>query len=764
MIRILLIILSINIVLLGEDNFEDKIKHVNKELSELKVDLSKKYNEAAVLFAQKKDSADYSDILSNINEIKFKILNLQEQCKSDFLQESEESEEGYAFWDQGETTLSQLVMEYGASDYLYIIPHELSSLKINVFSSIPIPHQLWGDLLESILSHNGIGVKKSGPYLRQLYIFKHDPTAIESIASSEEDLKLIKDNSRVFYVFEPPVESIKGIQGFFERFSDPKQISIQVVGSKIILVAPKECITKLLNLYKAAWGQEQNKIIKVINLVKIKSQEAEQILKGFFLESSLNRNRPAFYQSGLEDLLVYQMPHGNALAVIGTESQVQKASRIIEDLENQIEDASEMTVFWYTCKHSDPEDIAAVLEKVYSFLGTSELDGKLKDLQNTSKSTTNSPVTVSKNVREDRDTSSAYHPVNPVNPPFIQPGVIHKDANAKSYGNFVVDPKTGSVLIVARKEELPKIKSLLKKLDVPKKMVQIEVLLVEKKLRDRKQTGINLFRIGSTASGKSEAGISFDTDINAKNKGILDFIFKRPKGDLPAIDLTMSLLMAQEDVSINATPSVMAINQTPATIAITEEMSINNGAIKLDTTGGVTVEKSYTRAQFGITIVMTPTIHLPDDDDENSKGFITLQTDVNFDTTKASGDQDRPLVERRKVANEVRVADGETIILGGLKRRSGEDMREKMPFLGDIPGVGKLFGTTKLSDSTTEMFIFITPRIVQDPIGDNKDFREEILKKRPGDIPEFLQILEDSRKEEKKKVLKNSLDLIFDKL
>ncbi len=58
---------------------------------------------------------------------------------------------------------------------------------------------------------------------------------------------------------------------------------------------------------------------------------------------------------------------------------------------------------------------------------------------------------------------------------------------------------------------------------------------------------------------------------------------------------------------------------------------------------------------------------------------------------------------------------GNTIILGGLRRKAVMDNEEKVPFLGDIPGLGKLFGSMRLTSNNTEMFIFITPTIVTDP-------------------------------------------------
>src|SRR5690606_11294871 len=105
------------------------------------------------------------------------------------------------------------------------------------------------------------------------------------------------------------------------------------------------------------------------------------------------------------------------------------------------------------------------------------------------------------------------------------------------------------------------------------------------------------------------------------------------------------------------------------------------------------IQDSYTRAQYGITINLTPTIHLPEEGEEDS--FVSLETDLEFDSTKILTLDSRPPVTRRNIKNQVRVADGETIILGGLRQQIEEDSREKIPFLGDIPGIGKLFGTAR---------------------------------------------------------------------
>jgi general secretion pathway protein D len=208
----------------------------------------------------------------------------------------------------------------------------------------------------------------------------------------------------------------------------------------------------------------------------------------------------------------------------------------------------------------------------------------------------------------------------------------------------------------------------------------------------------------------------------------------------------------------------LAINQTPASISIVEEISINNGAIQLNTTGGVTIEQAYTRAQYGTTITLTPTIHTSDNEEregEDRRGFVSLETNISFDTTVMTAN-DRPPVTRRHIENQVRIADGETVILGGLRRKTEEDVREKIPFLGDLPGIGKLFGLTRQNEINTEMFIFLTPHIIQDPVEDLRRIRQCEYMKRAGDIPEFLERLDEAKEKERRKLFSNSLKTLFD--
>lgn len=745
----------------------------NDSLYQLKMGLQEKFEKVKDLSEEEARASDYTGLIADVRSIRDQIRVLEERWRKSSSDEIARSDEPYAMWDMGETTLSQLVMEYGGNDFLYVIPQELSSMKISLFSGIPLPHESWSEMIETILVQNGVGVKRLNPFVKQLYILKLDPSAIEAVVAKESDLQLFSAHTRLFFVFSPPPEQLKSIQSFFERFSDPKQTLIQAIGSKVALVSARDTIEKLIGLYHAIWEKNQGKVVRIISLTKILPQEAEKVLKAVFSDSSA-KNRPTYYPTGADELVTMVLPQG--LVLIGENETVERGQKILSEMESQLEDPGEKVIYWYTCKHSNPEDIAQVLSQVYDSLLGSGFEKRGEMVQTPAPN-----VPVPPNTQVNTPTSAppppgtpenpyqmpylypgpGYNPVMPATGPFVQPAIFDKEKQSV-FGNFIVDTKTTSILMVVRREELPKIKTLLKKLDVPKRMVQLDVMLIEKKFLDRREMGFSLLQLGTNASGKKETSVTYSAAGERGNftNGLLSFIFSRPSGKFPAADMTFNFLLAQEDVRIKANPSIIAINQTTAQIAIVEEISINNGAFPFNTPTGTVIQDSYTRAQYGITINLTPTIHLPDEGEAQS--FVSLETDLEFDSTKILTLDSRPPVTRRNIKNQVRVADGETIILGGLRQQIEEDSREKIPFLGDIPGIGKLFGTARARDVSTEMFIFITPRIIKDPIEDLRNLRQEEYALRAGDIPEFLECIDRAKEYERKKLFNQSLKLLFD--
>ncbi len=734
----------------SEKEIEVVLEQVNKELADLRAQLSDSYRHAQELSEKGGNEKEFKQLLIQVNDVKKKIVDVEAHWHESSIDETKKESEGYALWDQEETTLAHLIMEYGANDYLYIIPPEMASFKLNMHSSIPIPRESWQDVLELVLLHNGVGVKKLNTYARQLYILKQDLAAVTQICSRPEHLHLAPNDARIMYVFAPLPEQTKGVFQFFERFSDSKQTFVYHVGGKIAIVSSRDEIDKLLSMYNMVWEEQKGKIARVVPVAKIPPKEMERVLMTFFGESQ-ERSRSTFGKNDPDGLVVYSLSQGNAIVLIGQQSIVDRAEKIVRETEEQLLDPCENAIFIYACKHSDPADLAEMLEKVYISLLTVPSEDSHEN------------VDVNFHAQSQRGrTFDGYETNAPlvVAPQPLNPGMSARLEIEQGIDHFIPDPKTGNLMMVVRRDTYPRIREILRRLDVPKKMVQIEVLLFERRLSNQNSFGMNLLKLGNEKNG-----VSFEGLFAPMGKGVFEFFFKGEKSkNFPAFDIMYSFLMTQDDVQLNAAPSVITVNQTTAQIAISEEISINNGAAPVDTNKDLTFIKSFSRQQYGITITFTPTVHMPDfcDDDEETKGFITLKTDISFQTIKPrSGSADQPDVDTRKVENEVRVTDGQTVILGGLRRKAARSEQDKIPFLGEIPGIGKLFGSTRMTSDNTEMFIFITPKIVVDSRDELERIRNEELRKRPGDIPPFLERLVEARKKERKKFFQESLKFFF---
>ena len=142
--------------------------HFNTVLSELKGKIREKFSAAQSLSRTNAPESEFEQLLSEVRLLKEEISSLEENWRTTSVKEAEG--DPYALWDIGETTISQLVMEYGTSDYLYTVPPELASMKISLYTSIPLPRESWSEMIEAILAHNGVGVKKINAYVKQLYI------------------------------------------------------------------------------------------------------------------------------------------------------------------------------------------------------------------------------------------------------------------------------------------------------------------------------------------------------------------------------------------------------------------------------------------------------------------------------------------------------------------------------------------------------------------------------------------------------------------
>jgi len=771
---------------------QEMLKTINQEIFEKQETLKVLYGQVALLYEQKAADESFQDLLLKINALKLEMDNLDNRWREGITKSSQE--EGYGLWYQPDTTIEQLIIDYGSQDYVYMMPPEIATMKLSVASNLPVPRSAWSEMLELILANNGVGIQQVNPYLRKLYLFTTSQSAVKIVTNRKDDLELFAPNTRVCFVLSPEPADVRRIWFFLEKFVNHQSTALQLVGRDILIIGSVLEVQDLLKLYAFASTNKGDKEYKLVSLSRISAVEMGKILSAIFdqiidhQKGSMGKNsanQGDFTDAESNGLKVITLGNvSQALFLVGTKDEIDKAEEVICEVDGQLGDVREKIIFWYTAKNSDAEDIAEVLSKIYNLMvkenvGTPEKINAANAQAVSEAAILNSPdigapiaEVVELKTPDRLYQESFYQDGNiAVNPAPVTLVPRPKEYTNDNRLNFIVDVKTNSIVMVVEADILPKLQELLAKLDVPKKMVQIEVLLFEKRISNSTKFGLDLLRLGSAASQTQKTSLTFN-DIfpisgiaNPFHKGLLSFMLSRPKENgNPAFDITYNFLLSQHDVQINASPSVITMNQTPAKFAIVEEFSINTGVFEVETVKGVTLKDAFTRAQYGITLEITPTIHLSDEEDYNDEigDYITLETSVNFDTVQPDPlSRDRPSVTRRNIENEVLIPDGQTVILGGLRRKNINDSTDAIPFIGEIPGIGKLFSNTNMNDSSTEMFIFITPTIIADPIDDLERLRCFEMTRRPGDIPEFMCCMEEAREWEKRCLLEGSLQMLL---
>jgi general secretion pathway protein D len=720
-----------------------------------------------------------SERLKELNRYKAEIKQLEQEWK--VTAQNAVSQEVEGLWNQPDVTIGQLVLDYGSSEHIYLMPPEIASLKVHVSSQLSVPKASWSEMLDLILANYGIGIKELNTFIRQLYFLRLSQSPLSTITDDRKELQLMQPDARVCFVLQPPATELRRIYTFIEKFSPQEQMSVMVLSNSIVIVGQVREILELLKVYDFVAQPKQMQEYRLVALQKGQADEIAKILQSIFegdgmryiggegSEGSSKLSSVMGAADGSSGFRVIGLKEPTqSLFLLGKHDQIEKACQIIEDVENRIGEVQDKTVYWYACKHSEAEELAIVLSQVYAkMVNTPQAFGGKDGKRRTT-------------IREEKVINDREGNTSPlvVNSPRISANSDQK-ANKRALErdeNFIVDPKTNSIVMVVEAPILVKLKDLVKKLDVPKKMVQIDVLLFEKRVADNNTFGLNLLRMGQAASDKHVRSAIWnqsaskrskkkhkDSEHGGESKGLLQFLVSRHKnGSIPAYDLAYNFLLAQEDIQINANPTITCVNQTTAKIAVVDQISINTGVVEIDSTKTTRLKDSFSREEYGIIIQLTPTIHakIDDEEDDDSQKFIHLATDVIFDTTKPSHDN-RPDVTRRNIKNEVRVADGETVILGGLRRKIASDNKEMIPFLGELPGVGRLFSISSMADNNTEMFIFITPRIVPDNRDDFIKMRRQAILTRPGDIPEFLQELREAQDNEKHSLFEQSMKMLL---
>lgn len=286
-------------------------------------------------------------------------------------------------------------------------------------------------------------------------------------------------------------------------------------------------------------------------------------------------------------------------------------------------------------------------------------------------------------------------------------------------GSAIAEPRTNQLFVTDTSSKLEEIANLLKKLDIPVRQVLIEARIVEARDTFGRSLGVKFgggFNMGradrgsvgsqyssspngpSTSSpfvnlpaGLSTGGAAGTLALSIFNSGLTRFL-----------SLELSAMEAEGVGKVISSPRLLTADQTQAIIEQGTEYPYTQTAPNGATT--IAFKKAVLKLEVVPQITPEGNIIMDLDLNKDSRGETTLQG-VAIDT--------------KHIKTQVLVENGGTVVIGGIFEMEETSQVNKVPLLGDIPGVGNLFKNRTRESTKREMLVFITPRMVTDAIARN---------------------------------------------
>ncbi len=299
-------------------------------------------------------------------------------------------------------------------------------------------------------------------------------------------------------------------------------------------------------------------------------------------------------------------------------------------------------------------------------------------------------------------------------------------------GSVIYDDRTNSLLVTLTEARIEELRRIVTQLDVPVRQVMIEARIVEASVGYDKSLGVNWGGAATTSRGNwalygkngslgvnsststscgpfagnctlpttSSTGSSGSTptpfvDLGASNStsGIgLGFV-----SDNVILDLQLSAMEKSGNGEIISQPKVVTSDKETAKILKGSEIPYQQAS----SSGATNVSFKNAALSLEVTPQITP---------DNRVVMDVKETKDEPDYANALNNV--PPIKKNEVDAKVLAADGETIVIGGVFSNTQSKTVEKVPFLGDLPFLGRLFRRDTVSDSKSELLIFLTPRIM----------------------------------------------------
>jgi len=521
-------------------------------------------------------------------------------------------------------------------------------------------------VFESVLEVNGFSTVQAGEVTKIL----PSPEARTSDIPTRISTKPVKPQDQLVTQLIPltyaDADEIKRL--FTPMVSKTSLIVAYDPTNTLIVTDVLSNIQRLIKILKEIDVTGVGRQISVIPLQHADSTKMVETLTALFQTRGAPKARAAVSR---DDTKFVADERTNTVIVLASEVEMARVRQLIDFLDRETPRGKEKIRVYYL-EYADAEEIAKVLQNLPSKEGTS--------------------------VKEKGAAGAASAP--------LLAGKV----------NITADKATNSLVITASSDDYTVVEEVIKKLDIPRPMVYIEAVVMEVNAQKDFSLGTQWTAAGSTNIGNKPAAVGGgflapNSAIPALTQGVL------PQGfsfgvfteaiDIAGIKFNNLTALIQafkqdRDVNILQTPQILTTEN--------EEAKINVGRnIPFQTQSSTTDNQTFNSFEYrdvGTILKITPHISI--------ERLVRLTIGLEVSALESTTDF-RPTTLKRTIDTTVIVDDKSTIVIGGLIEDTKAVSEYKVPLLGDIPVLGWLFKVQNSSQQKTNLFIFLSPHVINNP-------------------------------------------------
>ncbi len=404
-----------------------------------------------------------------------------------------------------------------------------------------------------------------------------------------------------------------------------------------------------------------------------------------------------------ERVSVMKDENSNSIILVGNSRNIDKLIRYIKELDIKGEDEDKQKMYVIPLKNSNVEEMEKILSKLLPQMTGNLSSGSIHAIVKGAK------VPIRRNYPIPRKNRK------------VQKAVIASDI------------ERNALIVLANPAQIANIRETINALDIEKAQVYIKAKIVEVNTNLAENIGVKygfnggaitskgIFSIlsssgaaplaisgelmsflnqGSTKTIYNDAGNPIGTETSN------NFAFDTGIKQIFSMGVKLDLLKQNGAAQILSEPSVLSTNNKESTIYVGRTQSILTQS-QQSTQGASNILNNYSREDIGITLKVKPRLS------SDNKVALEVETTIEDILPGSSASADRPTTTKRKIKTNAIVNNAETIILGGLIKTSTGKSSTKVPILGDIPILGRLFSTEGNAKSKVNVVIYLTPYIVR---------------------------------------------------